>query len=297
MELYSDRLKKYLESIEDSLHSYFPDEDKLSGETVRAMKYSIEAGGKRIRPVLVLTWADICGGKESFALPFACALEMVHSYSLIHDDMPCMDDSPLRRGKPSVHKEFGEDIALLAGDGLLTRAFEIILNPSICEKMNPEDRLAAAFTLADAAGVNGMVGGQNLDLTSEGKNLDFDSIVLLQSGKTAALIRAACVMGAQVSGAKEETVRAAAVYGENLGMAFQVVDDILDVTSTSADLGKPVNHDVECHKNTMVSLLGLEEAKKIAKDFTQKAIDALTEININSSDLIDLAQKLISRIN
>lgn len=296
MELYSQQMKEYLSQIEVALHKYLPEQDMLTESTAKAMQYACEAGGKRIRPVLVLTWADMCGTKLNSVMPFACAIEMIHSYSLIHDDMPCMDNSPLRRGKPSVHKEFGEDIALLAGDGLLTRAFEIMLNPNN-STLSSDRKMEAAYALADAAGINGMVGGQNLDLVSEGKQLDLDKVLMLQSAKTASLIKAACMMGAICSGANKEIIGSAAAFGEYLGIAFQVIDDILDVTSTSEQLGKPTNSDEENHKNTMVSLLGVEKAKELASQYTENALKVLQNLPYNTEDLSNLTRALANRIN
>lgn len=296
MSLYSDKLRGFQNKINEEIGSYIPSPDRLTEKTAKAMSYACDAGGKRLRPVLFCLWMDSCGGNIEEAIPFACAIEMIHNYSLIHDDMPCMDNSDLRHGKPSVHKAFGDDIALLAGDGLLTLAFEIMLNSQ--NNMLPVNRrLEAAYTLAEAAGINGMVGGQNLDLDSEGKELDFDSLLLLQSGKTAALIKAACVMGAQCAGASESIVRAAAEYGENLGLCFQIVDDILDVVASEEQLGKPIHSDEENQKNTMVSLLGVEKAKDLAVQYTNQAIDAIKDLPFSTKEFIDLSKELITRIS
>ena len=296
MELYSPKMKEYLALVEKYLDEYLPDEDTLSEKTAIAMKYACKSGGKRIRPVLLLTWAANCGGNVKEALPFACALEMLHCYSLIHDDMPCMDNSPLRHGKPSVHRFFGENIALLAGDGLLTRAFEVMLNPEN-SKIPVEKKLEASFILADAAGINGMVGGQNLDLVTSGKQLDLDTILLLHSGKTAALIKAACLMGAHLAGADKDTIRAAATFGENIGISFQIIDDILDVTASTEELGKPSHIDEENEKNTIVSLLGVEEAKKLAIQYTDQAIAAMEDVSFDAEELCAFAKSLITRIH
>ena len=287
MALYSQQLQQHLQAVEDSLPTYLP-----QGEGIAAiMHYACEGGGKRIRPVLVLEYCRLCGGDPSVALPFAAAIECVHSYSLVHDDLPCMDNSPLRRGKPSAHAAFGETMALLAGDALLNRAFEIMLG---ADTVNPSSALRAAFELADKAGVNGMIGGQVLDLDSEGKCIDESTLKRLQEGKTAALLQAACRMGAILGGGTEEQITCAGQYGYYIGLAFQVVDDILDVTATAEELGKPVGSDDVNEKNTYVSLLGLEQAKALAASYTMQAIEALSAF-ADHEDLRALAEALLTR--
>jgi geranylgeranyl diphosphate synthase type II len=228
-------------------------------------------------------------------MPFACGLEMIHSYSLVHDDLPCMDNSPLRRGKPSVHAAFGEDMALLAGDALLTRAFETMLNPAYLHDVTAEAAVRAAFTLADAAGIYGMVGGQVIDLQSEGKAIDLSTLEKLQEGKTAALIVAACVIGCIVGGGSDSQIAAARLYGENLGLCFQIVDDILDVTASAEELGKPVGSDAENEKVTYVSLLGIESACRLAVERTGQAIASLADFGEEADGLRTLAEALLNR--
>lgn len=291
MELYTPVLQSHLEHIEANLPTYLPKNDGLRDRVTEAMAYACSAGGKRIRPVLTLEFCRLCGGNASDAMDFAAAIEMIHSYSLIHDDLPCMDNSPMRRGKPSVHKAFGEDMALLAGDALLNRAFEVALHSSVAA-----DRLVkAASVLADNAGIAGMVGGQVIDLQSEGKTISLDTLEKLQDGKTAALMIAACQMGAIIGGGNEEEIQAAFVFGREIGLGFQIVDDILDATVTAEELGKPVGSDAENEKSTYVSLLGLEEARKLAEKRTETAIAALTVFGEKADDLRMLAKALLVR--
>ena len=228
-------------------------------------------------------------------MPAAAAIEMIHSYSLVHDDLPCMDNSPLRRGKPSTHAVYGETMALLAGDGLLNLAFETILSPKNRGSLSAQGVLGAASALADAAGIDGMVGGQVIDLASEGKEIDLATLEALQRGKTAALLTAACVMGARVAGATSEQEEAARVYGENIGLSFQIIDDILDVTADAAKLGKPVGADAENEKVTYVSLLGLDEARRLAGQRTADAVAALSVFGDDADSLRQLAEALLHR--
>ncbi|MBE6807147.1 MAG: polyprenyl synthetase family protein [Ruminococcaceae bacterium] len=267
----------------------------LQTVVAEAMAYACAGGGKRIRPVLVLEFCRLCGGDPELAMPFAAALEMIHSYSLVHDDLPCMDNSPMRRGRPSTHTVYGETMALLAGDGLLNLAFETALDPAYRGTLSPERVLGAASALADAAGIEGMVGGQTIDLQSEGREIDLAVLEELQRGKTAALLIAACVMGARLAGATPEQERAARMYGENVGLSFQIVDDILDVTATAETLGKPVGSDSENEKNTYVSLLGMEPARALAKQRTDQALEALSVFGEEAASLRQLAQALLTR--
>ncbi len=287
MALYTEQLQQHLDLIERRLADFLPTDTGI-GEI---MRYACEGGGKRIRPVLLLEWCRICGGNPVKAVPFAAAIECIHSYSLVHDDLPCMDNSPLRRGKPSVHAQYGETMALLAGDALLNRAFEIIL---AVKDVAPQTALRAASQLADHAGVNGMIGGQVLDLDSEGKAIDLDTLKRLQEGKTAALLVAACRMGAILGGGTDVQIERAGQYGYYVGLAFQVVDDILDVTATADQLGKPIGSDDINEKNTYVSLLGLERARTLAASYTEQAKAAVEDFT-NGADLLRLADVLLTR--
>lgn len=291
MSLYTPRLQSYLDEIETYLPQCLPTKDGLRDTVVEAMAYACAAGGKRIRPVLTLAFCELCCGETAPALPFAAAVEMIHSYSLIHDDLPCMDDSPLRRGKPSVHVAFGEDMALLAGDALLGRAFEVMLRADA----DPQRVIAAARVLADEAGIGGMVGGQVIDLQSEGKTISLSVLEQLQQGKTAALMIAACRMGAIIGGGSPERIQAASRFGEQIGLGFQIVDDMLDATMTAKELGKPVGNDAAHEKSTYVSLLGLEKARALATERTDAAVEALSVFGEEADDLRRLAQALLVR--
>ncbi|MGN0559113.1 MAG: polyprenyl synthetase family protein [Acutalibacteraceae bacterium] len=279
--------------IENALDSSLPSESCLEAELIKSMKYSLKAGGKRVRPLLTLMFADACGGTVENALPFACAVEMIHTYSLIHDDLPCMDNDDYRRGRPSNHKVFGEDIALLAGDALLTLAFETALSQE--DENNTSAK--AALALARYAGAKGMVGGQTIDLTYENKNASVDILKEMDVKKTSALIMAACEMGCISAGADDRKISAARSFGENIGLAFQIIDDILDVTSTSSELGKPVGSDAENNKSTYVSLLGLEKCKEIANELTVKAVKSLDEFDSDTSQIKEFALSLLDRKN
>ena len=294
--LYNDRLESYRQEIEEALFSYLPIPEEAPQKTVyEVMNYACVGGGKRLRPVLVMEFCRLCGESPAKAIPFACAIEMVHSYSLVHDDLPCMDNSPLRRGRPSAHAAYGEDMALLAGDGLLTRAFEVMLAEENQRELPPQRVLRAAFALADAAGAGGMVGGQVIDLQSEGKSIDLPALETLQRGKTAALLMAACEMGCHIGGGGEAEIAAARRFGEELGLCFQIVDDILDVTSTPEELGKPVGNDEKSRKVTYVSLLGREKALQLAAERTEKAVDALQVFGEPGEALRSLARALLQR--
>lgn len=258
-----------------------------------AMAYSLSNGGKRIRPVLTLEFCRVCGGDYKAAIPFAIGLEMIHTYSLIHDDLPCMDNDDMRRGKPSSHKVYGEANALLAGDGLLTLAFETVLSADI----SADKKAKAALELAKAAGASGMIGGQVMDLANEEKTAGLDEIILTEKLKTGALIKAAAAMGCIAAGASNAQIKAAQTYCENIGLAFQIVDDILDVTSDEETLGKPIGSDSENGKSTFVSLLGLEESARYARELTAQAKASLDIFGCEGEFLSVLADRLSERKN
>lgn len=289
--MYTEMLAAHCRLFEDTLPSFLPTVDGKKDTVIQAMAYACADGGKRIRPVLVMEFCRLCCGDANRALPFAVAMEMIHSYSLVHDDMPCMDNSPLRRGKAAVHAAFGEDMALLAGDALLNRAFETVFSAPV----SAETVVKAGKLLADAAGVDGMVGGQCIDLESEGKSIDLETLQLLQDGKTAALLRASCAMGVAIGGGTAQQLEAAATFGENIGLAFQMVDDILDVTASAQTLGKPVGSDAENEKVTYITLCGLENTKRAAAEKTEKALEALSAFGGDITHLAALAQALLQR--
>lgn len=288
-------MSEMIQRIENALYGCLPDKNCREGVLIDAMRYSLEAGGKRVRPRLVLEFARLCGGSEEAALPFACAVEMIHTYSLIHDDLPCMDDDDLRRGKPSNHKVYGEDIALLAGDALLTLAFETLADDKTAELAGDRACRLAAKTLARYAGAVGMVGGQVIDLKSENTNAPLEVLREMDEKKTACLIQAACELGCIAANAGADKRRAAALYGESIGVAFQIQDDILDQTSSDEELGKPVGSDNENSKSTYVSLLGIEKCRALVDELTNQAIEALSAFDADTEALRDYALVLAKR--
>ena len=288
-------MSEMIQRIENALYGCLPDKNCREGVLIDAMRYSLEAGGKRVRPRLVLEFARLCGGSEEAALPFACAVEMIHTYSLIHDDLPCMDDDDLRRGKPSNHNVYGEDIALLAGDALLTLAFETLADDKTAELAGDRACRLAAKTLARYAGAVGMVGGQVIDLKSENTNAPLEVLREMDEKKTACLIQAACELGCIAANAGADKRRAAALYGESIGVAFQIQDDILDQTSSNEELGKPVGSDNENSKSTYVSLLGIEKCRALVDELTNQAIEALSAFDADTEALRDYALALAKR--
>ena len=288
------RFDDYLEQINARLQALLPVCDYDAPAVCDAMRYSIAGGGKRIRPVLLLESCRLCGGNPQDALDFACALEMIHTYSLIHDDLPCMDDDDMRRGKPACHIAFGEASAVLAGDALLTEAFHTAAACAFA-KQHPDRALEAIALLASLAGAGGMVGGQAIDLQSEGQAVSLSRLRLMDKLKTGALMKAACAVGAVLAGAEKAQRDALERYADNLGQAFQITDDILDVTSDSETLGKPVGSDAEQQKSTYVSLLGLETAKQKAADCTAAALQALEPFGEEAAFLRKTAERLLKR--
>lgn len=268
------KIKEYCELIEAELSKILNRKDCLQQAVFDAMNYSISAGGKRIRPIILLEFCKICGGNIKDALPFACALEMIHTYSLIHDDLPCMDNDDMRRGKPSCHKAFGEANALLAGDALLNMAFETMLLSSD-NKIDPALKLKAAQFIATCSGADGMIGGQVIDLENEGKDISEEILMRLYKDKTAALLRAAAVSGTILAGADDDKIAAADNFALNLGLAFQIVDDVLDYTGDEATLGKPIGSDQKNNKMTYVTFHGIKGSIKKAKELTEKALKSL----------------------
>ena len=260
------------------------------GRQREAMSYSLLSGGKRIRPVLVLETCRLFGGRIEAALPLACGLEMIHTYSLIHDDLPCMDDDDLRRGKPTNHRVFGEASAVLAGDGLLTAAFETVAGA----ELPPERVVRAVRVLASAAGPAGMVGGQVLDLLGEGHSLSREEIVQIETLKTGCLLEAAARLGAIAAGSTREQEEAAAEYARGVGLAFQIRDDVLDVLGDETEFGKPIGSDAASGKATFVSLCGLDVCEALIAEHTRRAVAAVERFP-NSGFLCDLARTLAGR--
>ena len=269
---------------------------------LESMEYSLLAGGKRLRPVLTLSWASLLAPEDpSMAdkvMPFAASLECIHTYSLIHDDLPAMDDDDLRRGKPSNHKQFDEATAILAGDGLLTEAFGLMSAASIIKGLPADRVLRAIFVLAQAAGAGGMVGGQAVDMEFTGRDsVSLDELRQMHAMKTGALITAACECGAILSGAGEKDVENAREFGKSIGVAFQIVDDVLDVVSDTETLGKPAGSDEAMGKSTYPALLGLDESKRLASQHIDTAVNRLSGYAGSEQEfLVQLARYIVDRV-
>jgi geranylgeranyl diphosphate synthase, type II len=279
-------------AVDDQLERLLPGESVQPSSIHQAMRYSVFAGGKRIRPILCLETARIFDGDAAHALYPGCAIEFIHTYSLIHDDLPALDNDDLRRGKPTSHKKFGEATAILAGDGLLTLAFETIAAAPVL----PERRVAMVTEIATAAGtVKGMVGGQVVDLESEGKQVEPEKLEYIHQSKTAALIRASVTSGALCAGAPLDDVARLRRFGETIGWAFQVTDDILDVEESSAALGKTAGKDIAQQKATYPAVFGLERSHKIAEELSAKAIAELQEYGERAERLRTIAEFLVLR--
>ena len=290
-----EKITEFSLLLEDSLYKYFDSYFEEYATLFESMKYSVKNGGKRVRPLLTLLFCDACGGNVKAAIPMAQAVEYIHTYSLIHDDLPCMDDDDYRRGKPSNHKVYGEAMALLAGDGLLTAAFERISVWAKAGLYSADIAVEAISELSVYAGARGMIGGQVIDIQNENKpNISFETLRMLDGLKTGALIEAACVMGCIAAGADEEKKHAAKLFASNIGLAFQIKDDILDVTSSLEKLGKLTGSDVENGKTTYVTLLGVEECQRLVDELTQEAMQAL-EIFENNQAIKEYAQYLAKR--
>jgi geranylgeranyl diphosphate synthase type II len=302
-------IKKYLQEkkliVDSALERYFPNPPEGKGELKpsnslhKAIRHSLLDGGKRIRPILSIAAFEAVGGKGDHILPFACALEMIHTYSLIHDDLPAMDNDDYRRGKPTCHKMFGEAIGILAGDGLLTEAFQLMTNRSSWDDPSNDKALIldVVHEIAQAAGISGMVGGQVADIESEGKEVDLPLLQYIHTHKTGAMILASIRVGARLGGANGETFRAFTQYGERIGLAFQITDDILNVEGKAIALGKSTGTDLSRGKATYPSLLGLEESKRRATELVQLAVESLKPYGPGAEPLREIARFIIAREN
>lgn len=300
MKSNSSAYNKFRDLVNEHLFDFMPDIDPKVKTLYESMKYSLTAGGKRIRPVLLLAAYDMCDKPINEALPFACAVEYIHTYSLIHDDLPAMDNDDYRRGKLTNHKVYGEDIAILAGDGLLSAAYEIMTKNMLLflddqEKLNCRTR--AAFTISKGTGVRGMVAGQVADIEAEDKPANSEIVNFIHMNKTGAFIKACVKAGGYLGGADKKLMANLETYGENLGLAFQVVDDILDVISNKDDLGHTVGKDAEQNKCTYPAVFGLEESKKMAINFIENARDAISGYYDNAEVLGYVLDLLINEIN
>lgn len=297
MNVFETGRTEYLKQIEQALEGYLPNRDCMQHEVIDAMAYSLLGGGKRIRGILTLEFCRINGGTIEMALPFACAVEMIHAYSLIHDDLPCMDDDDLRRGKPSCHIAYGEATALLAGDALLTLAFETMANHADRSAIKLANIIEAMLILSKAAGTYGMIGGQVLDIQNDSAIMSLDVLDQMHLMKTGALIRAAAQMGAVIADASTQNQGIVDAYSKAIGIAFQIIDDILDVTSTKEALGKPIHSDAENNKTTYVTVHGMEEAKKIAQQLIETAKHELLKLDSDTAFLALLTEMLANRQN
>lgn len=283
--------KEYKNLVDLKLSEFFNSSGLSYDGLLESMHYSLTAGGKRIRPTLVLEFCRISGGDIEKALPVACAIEMLHTYSLIHDDLPCMDNDDLRRGKPTNHVVYGECTATLAGDALQAEAFGTIAR----SELPAENKIACVEILADAVGSDGMCAGQYLDMVGESKRLTEEELDDINSRKTGALLIAACRMGVAAAGGSGEMLEAAAHYGACVGAAFQIRDDILDVISTSEELGKPIGSDAQEHKNTYMALLGESKCMEMIEKLTNQAKSALCGAFDDTKFLCDLADSMVTR--
>ncbi|HBF2787665.1 TPA: polyprenyl synthetase family protein [Clostridioides difficile] len=287
-------LKEKASFVEKVLKEYMPKEEGYQKTVIEAMNYSLSAGGKRLRPILTLEACKIVGGNEDEAIPFAIAIEMIHTYSLIHDDLPALDNDDLRRGRPTNHKVYGEAMGILAGDALLNYAFEVMLAGSI-NKENPEKYLKAINEIAKGAGIYGMIGGQVVDVESENKQIEKEKLDYIHMNKTAAMMVGCMRAGATIGGANYEQMEEITKYAKNIGLSFQIVDDILDIVGDEAKLGKKVGSDIENHKSTYPSLLGLDKSKEIAHNLIDEAKKSIEKLSDDVDFLKGLAEYIIDR--
>lgn len=291
---FKEELKNRVVNIENLLNEYMPKVEGYQKTIFDSMNYSLKAGGKRLRPILTLEACKLVGGNEKDAYPFAIAIEMIHTYSLIHDDLPALDNDDLRRGRKTNHKVYGEAMAILAGDGLLNYAYEIMLRESL-SKGEPEKYLKAINEIAKASGIYGMIGGQVVDIESEGKSIDMEKLDFIHMNKTAAIIIGCMRAGAIIGGASEEELENVTKYAKNIGLSFQIVDDILDIVGDEAKLGKKVGSDIDNEKSTYPSLIGLEKSKETANKLIAEAKMSIDYINKDSEFLNNLADYIVDR--
>lgn len=292
--------EEYKALLDEHLLDFIPDIDQKSITLYDSMKYSLLAGGKRIRPVLLLAACEFCGGKAEEALPYACAIEYIHTYSLIHDDLPCMDDDELRRGQPTNHVIYGDAVATLAGDGLQAAAFEAMQRDMLLYFDNFDalkSRVRAAYEIVKGAGVTGMVAGQIADVEAENKRCSKELLDYIHITKTADMIISAVRAGARLGSCSDQELDNLTVYAENLGLAFQVCDDILDVEGDQELLGKEVRHDEANSKATYPAMYGLDESKKKLRELTDAAKEALAEYYDNAELFVELAEMLATRVS
>ena len=292
-------LMEYLESkkgmVDEALDSFLPGESGISPEIFESVRYSVFAGGKRIRPILCMAAAETLGKDGEMTLPVACALEMIHTYSLIHDDLPAMDDDDYRRGMPTNHKVFGEDIAILAGDALLTEAFHLMSGRDVLIRISPERLLRIINEISKAAGFFGMIGGQVVDLKSEGRDVTMETLYRIHTLKTEALITVSVRAGAIIAGADENELRKLSEYGGKIGLAFQIADDILDIEGDQEILGKDTGSDRKKKKVTFPALIGIESSREKATSLIEEAITALGSFDERAEPLRMIARFIVER--
>jgi len=289
-------IKERCELVDSKLKMAFPAETDLPFSLHKSMRYSTFAGGKRIRPLLLLAACEAVGGGVASALPAACAMEMIHTYSLIHDDLPAMDNDDFRRGKPTNHKVFGDAVAILAGDALLTQAFSLLSSPFFAADVPPERILSVIHEIAHAAGSRGMVGGQLVDMESEGKkDLDLPTVQFIHTHKTGALIKAAVKCGAILGAADERQIAAITRYGEAVGLAFQIADDILDIEGTTEEIGKDAGSDQARGKATYPAVIGLKESRRRAAELLEIALEAISGFDERAEPMREIAKYILAR--
>jgi len=295
----SIKIKQYLDErkilVDEALKKFMPNPSGLASDVIRAMNYSLFAGGKRIRPILCIAGAEAVGGSTDSVVPVACAIELIHTYSLIHDDLPVMDNDDFRRGKPTNHKVFGEAVALLAGDGLLTLAFNLMAGYGAEKKVEKKALLRVINLIASAAGYKGMVGGQVVDITYEGKEPDANVVEYIHRHKTAALIAASVTAGTILAGGNKDEEKSINRYGQQIGLAFQIADDILNIEGHKGVMGKGTGSDKERGKITYPSVFGAAESKNIQKQLIENAIESLKRFDNKAEPLRDLARYIIER--
>lgn len=292
-------LKQYLDTrkrlVDTALEKVFPEPSGIEASLLEASRYSLFAGGKRLRPVLCMAAAEIVGGSGDLVLPAACALEMIHTYSLIHDDLPAMDNDDFRRGKPTNHKVFGEAVAILAGDALLTEAFDLVASLGTGGKVPAPRVLEAIRILVKAAGYRGMVGGQVVDLVCETREVDLATVEYMHVLKTGAMLRASLEMGAVLSGAAPEQILLLTRYGQHMGLAFQITDDLLDIEGDMEEMGKRPGSDLAKNKKTYPAILGLQRSREAAREHVDEALGALESFGDSAEPLRAIARYLLVR--
>ncbi len=290
---FKQMMTKRVNDVEDILKNYLPTDEKLTFTITDAMKYSTLSNGKRIRAIMMLETYKMFNGDGDVINPFVAAIEMIHAYSLVHDDLPALDNDEYRRGALSTHAKYGEAMGILCGDALLNYAFETVAKAFDIEC---NERVARAFkVLATKAGITGMIGGQVVDVETEGYEIDADTMMFIHKNKTAALIEASLMIGAILAGSNEDEIAKVESIGTNVGLAFQIQDDILDVTSTTEELGKPVGSDDKNNKNTYVKYKGLEEAKREVEEISNRAIETLDSLSVTNEFLRELIKSMITR--